>query len=286
MSDIGDEIKGFEAGGIDYLTKPVSPPVVKARVRTHLALRAAYRKLQDLNEQLSFERQTIENIVVRMRNSVLFDRTNLRYLVVSAEKTSGDILLAACRPDGAQHVVLGDFTGHGLTAAVAGPIVADIFYSRTSAGMGMEGILQEVNRSLYDNLPTHMFMVGCFLELNAARNQLLVWNCSLPDLFVFRNGGVHARVVSEHLPRGVLNRIDKPGRVIDVQLGDRVLAFTDGIIEEKNVAREEFGMDRLEPLLTQIVVFEEPLTIVSEALQWFRDGCEQSDDVTLVELTC
>jgi len=38
-SEIEDEIKGFELGAIDYITKPVSPPIVKARVKTHLALK-------------------------------------------------------------------------------------------------------------------------------------------------------------------------------------------------------------------------------------------------------
>ena len=38
LSDIGNETAGFEAGAVDYLVKPVSPPVVRARVRTHLSL--------------------------------------------------------------------------------------------------------------------------------------------------------------------------------------------------------------------------------------------------------
>lgn len=38
LSDVGDEAAGFEAGGVDYITKPVSVPVVLARVRTHLSL--------------------------------------------------------------------------------------------------------------------------------------------------------------------------------------------------------------------------------------------------------
>lgn len=38
MSEISDETKGFEVGAVDYLTKPISPPVVRARVKTHLAL--------------------------------------------------------------------------------------------------------------------------------------------------------------------------------------------------------------------------------------------------------
>ncbi len=38
-SGIEDELKGFELGAVDYITKPISPPVVLARVRTHLRLK-------------------------------------------------------------------------------------------------------------------------------------------------------------------------------------------------------------------------------------------------------
>ncbi|CAN7192285.1 response regulator [Massilia sp. LjRoot122] len=38
LTDTADELEGFEAGAVDYITKPVSPPVVRARVRTHLSL--------------------------------------------------------------------------------------------------------------------------------------------------------------------------------------------------------------------------------------------------------
>lgn len=61
MSEIEDETAGFEAGCVDYLTKPVSPPLVLARVRTHLALS---------NQSRELERQ------VRLRTSEL-ERTRL-----------------------------------------------------------------------------------------------------------------------------------------------------------------------------------------------------------------
>ncbi|MDH1262804.1 HD domain-containing phosphohydrolase [Pseudomonas sp. GD03944] len=38
LGDVDDEARGFEVGGVDYITKPVSPPIVRARVRTHLSL--------------------------------------------------------------------------------------------------------------------------------------------------------------------------------------------------------------------------------------------------------
>ena len=38
LTDTADEVDGFEAGAVDYITKPVSPAIVRARVRTHLSL--------------------------------------------------------------------------------------------------------------------------------------------------------------------------------------------------------------------------------------------------------
>lgn len=52
-SDVDDEARGFELGAVDYLTKPVSPSIVLARIRTHLALRQSRRHLESLSEKLS-----------------------------------------------------------------------------------------------------------------------------------------------------------------------------------------------------------------------------------------
>ncbi|MDH4321882.1 MAG: response regulator [Desulfobulbaceae bacterium] len=48
MGEIEDESKGFAVGAVDYITKPVSPPILKARVRTHLELREARHRLEKL----------------------------------------------------------------------------------------------------------------------------------------------------------------------------------------------------------------------------------------------
>jgi len=47
-----DEIKGFNSGAVDYITKPISPSIVKARVATHLALAKATKKLQQHTVEL------------------------------------------------------------------------------------------------------------------------------------------------------------------------------------------------------------------------------------------
>lgn len=54
-SQEGDETKGFELGAVDYITKPIVPPILMARVQTHLALEDARKYLARQNEHLEEE---------------------------------------------------------------------------------------------------------------------------------------------------------------------------------------------------------------------------------------
>ena len=54
-SEVEDEKKGLELGAVDYITKPISPPIVLARVKNHLALKAMDAFLRDQNDFLELE---------------------------------------------------------------------------------------------------------------------------------------------------------------------------------------------------------------------------------------
>ncbi|MDY0011575.1 MAG: two-component system response regulator [Rhodocyclaceae bacterium] len=66
-TDDGDEQEGFDAGAVDYITKPISPPIVLTRVRTHLTLQGAATFLRDRNAFLEQEvaRRTQEVSVIQ-----------------------------------------------------------------------------------------------------------------------------------------------------------------------------------------------------------------------------
>ena len=66
-SDPQDEEKGLDLGAVDYITKPISPPIVMARIRNHLTLQALTDSLRDQNEYLEREvaRRMREEMVIR-----------------------------------------------------------------------------------------------------------------------------------------------------------------------------------------------------------------------------
>nr|WP_319395553.1 two-component system response regulator [uncultured Desulfobacter sp.] len=68
LSSVQEEEKGFAAGGVDYIIKPVSPSIVRQRVKTHIAL---YDQNRILEEKVSQRTQQLENAFLRIKDNSL-----------------------------------------------------------------------------------------------------------------------------------------------------------------------------------------------------------------------
>ncbi len=71
LDDVLDKVKGFQVGGVDYITKPFQAEEVLMRIKTHLTLRKLQQKIQDKNEQLQREilyRKEIEKALKMEKN--------------------------------------------------------------------------------------------------------------------------------------------------------------------------------------------------------------------------
>ena len=79
MSATEDEQRGFELGAVDYISKPLRPPIVLARVQTHLGYKQARDRLRRMNESLEGE------IALRMRENQVVQEVTIRALARLAE---------------------------------------------------------------------------------------------------------------------------------------------------------------------------------------------------------
>ncbi len=217
------------------------------------------------------------------------EHPNLSYRLSPAELLSGDVLIAALTPNGLLHVMIGDFTGHGLAAEVGAVPVAAAFYSMTQSGFGIVSMAAEINHKLRLILPTNLFCDACLLEWDPAGRRITVWNGGMPDGLVVRpTEGILRRLSSRHLPLGLLNadHFDSSTETMEVQPDDRIYLYSDGLIEARNRAGEMFGQERLE----QEVVRGQDAAAMCERIQQeltrFCAGESPHDDIALVQLTC
>jgi DNA-binding response OmpR family regulator len=285
MGEEEDEIRGLELGAVDYLTKPISLPILQARVHTHLALKSAREEIQSKNRLLEEERELVEEVVVRMRTDHHFDPRHLRTLMAPVEATCGDLILSAFRPDGGQHLLVGDFTGHGLPAAIGGPLVSHLFYSMTGQGQPAAEILPTLNEIIHRQLPTRQFMAAAMVEITPARDKLTLWNAALPDGLLVKASGETSQHASTLMPLGIVGDLAiGDGEKIPLSPSDHFYLFSDGLMEAVNEEREMFGYPRLEKLLIDCAINGQDLESVLDQVNVFRSAGEQPDDFTLVEL--
>src|SRR5690606_40932182 len=83
------------------------------------------------NEHLLREQHVAKAVFDKVAHSGCLDAPNIRYMQSPYALFNGDLLLAAYKPSGGMHVMLGDFTGHGLPAAIGAMPLAELFYGMT-----------------------------------------------------------------------------------------------------------------------------------------------------------
>ncbi len=277
--------QALQIGANDFLTKPINKTEFMARVNNMLALRRSQRRLEQSNLILNDEKELLEDIVTRMRSSSPFDTRGVRYIQSSLERTAGDIVLSAYRPDGIQHVVVGDFAGHGLPAAFGGPLASYIFYHLTQQGCDLGVILAELNRTLSRQLPTQIYMAASALELSADRKQAQLWNFGLPPTLCLSNAQGLSRVISQGLPLGILESDEgvEPHVSLQVEADMRFYQYTDGITEAASPEQDLYSQERLDELVRRIYRDKLPLDVVWCELAAFCVGQGLSDDAVMVE---
>ncbi|WP_160162723.1 PP2C family protein-serine/threonine phosphatase [Magnetococcus marinus] len=285
LNDPISEARALSMGGVDFISKPINPIAVKARVKTHLSLCRAYRDLAASLEKLSWEREIIEEILLTMRQHPLLRAPYLRTLFTPVERTSGDIVLLEQRPDGYLHVLLGDCTGHGIPAAILGPMVMDIFFAMTRKGLPPQEILDEINRKLYERVPPNVFMAAYFLEVSPAQERVRLWNYAMPEACLLRRGQWLFPSHSTATFLGVQPHVVNVGSQATPLLpSDRLYVFSDGIVETQSPHGEVFDSERLRKTLGEIVREGETLEALLPVLNRYREKGASDDDITLLEL--
>ncbi len=286
-------VRCLEAGGDDFIAKPYNPIILEAKIQAMHRLRrlqATVLEQRDLiarrNQQLLDEQRAAKAIFDKVAHAGCLNAPNIRYRQSPRALFNGDLLLAAQAPAGRMFVLLGDFTGHGLPAAIGAMPLAETFYGMTAKGYSSNEIIREINAKLKLILPVEMFCCATLLDINLKQGMLRVWNGGLPDGYLLRaSDGERLPLRSRHLPLGVLeaSSFDETFETLPLAIGDRLLLMSDGILESCNADDELFGEQRLLAVMDanreSSRLFEE----IQGALHAFHG--QILDDVSLVEVS-
>ncbi|MFC6300116.1 SpoIIE family protein phosphatase [Pseudomonas sp. CCM 7893] len=284
----------LDAGGDDFLPKPYNQVILAAKINAMDRLRrlqATVLHQRDLiarhHDYLLHEQRVAKAVFDKVAHSGCLNAApNIRYLQSPYALFNGDLLLAAYTPSGDMHVLLGDFTGHGLPAAVGAMPLAEVFYSMTGKGYGLAQTLREMNARLKRILPVDMFCCATLLCLSTERRVVEVWSGGMPDGYVHEVAtGRRTPLVSRHLPLGVLSAgaFDDRTEVWPMAVGDRIFLLSDGVLDTADANEQLFGAERLQQVFAANRQPDRLFEEIEQALAGFRG--QVRDDISMVEIS-
>ncbi len=287
-------VRCIELGAEDYLTKPVNGTLLRARVGATLEkkrLRDALRtKLAQMDHELLLARELQLGMVPP--DFAAPDGTVATHLLLEpARQVGGD--LCDCFPGRGDTLwfAIGDVSGKGAAAAIFMARTWSCLRSialRASDDAGSPGaVLTAMNRELCEANASSMFTTLFLGHLERASGRVAYANAGhLPPLHLARNGGLVQLDELPLPPVGAWPDTEYPTRGMQLDAGDALFAYSDGLTEAMNAGQEQWGEQRLHALLAAGEKLDGRAVLASllGAVREFTGDQPQTDDIAALLL--
>jgi len=230
--------------------------------------------------------RTIQQLLIPQE--AVIERPQLRivgYFQPAAE-CGGDWWTVSDLAEGKLLTVVGDVTGHGVSAAIitgAAKASCDLAVHVTRGHTTPSELLAMMNVALHRTGRRQVMMTCVAAVIDTATRTLALANAGHPLPFLIRQGIIHP-LTAEGAPLG--DNPDSVYKSVNVQIdpGDVLVCFTDGVVECENRHDEQFSERRLRAVCQRAAPggAHKVRDAVVEALDVFRNGQSLADDVTLI----
>ncbi|HEU5198607.1 MAG TPA: SpoIIE family protein phosphatase [Ktedonobacterales bacterium] len=201
-----------------------------------------------------------------------------------ARAVGGDFYDFLYFEDGRLGIVIGDVTDKGVPAALVMATTRSILRSAAQAQVTPGKALEQANDQLCPDIPPKMFVTCLYAILDPATGRLQYANAG-HDLPYRHQQGSTAELRATGMPLGLLPGMTYEEKETILAPGERVLFYSDGLVEAHNPTREMFGFPRLMGLLAEQDGTADEIDFLLKQLADFTGpDWEQEDDVTLVTL--
>jgi serine phosphatase RsbU (regulator of sigma subunit) len=188
-------------------------------------------------------------------------------------------------------IIVADVAGKGIPGAMVMTMARSLVRLASVRNISPGDTFKKVNRILAKDIRRGMFVTAAYMVLNVKTRQLKVASAGHNPVVLWRAATGENELIK---PAGIALGFDK-GTIFDnhikeveVQLeeGDRICTYTDGVNEAMNNDSEEFGDDRFYTLVKSHArkSSKDFVEAIVQALDQHRGGAEQSDDITITTL--
>jgi serine phosphatase RsbU (regulator of sigma subunit) len=202
-----------------------------------------------------------------------------------ARAVSGDFYDIFSFPEGRLGFLIADVSGKGVPAALVMAIACSMLRAAASSEISPGALLEHVNLLLCPYVPRNMFVTCLYGDFDPASGILRFANAGHNLPVKITAGGVQ-ELRATGMPLGLLPGMTYQETQAQLQPGEGLLLFTDGMVEAHNGENEMFGLPRLYDRLAEGAFGPETIDYLCARLAEFTGpDWEQEDDVTFVVIT-
>jgi len=143
-------------------------------------------------------------------------------------------------------VVIGDVAGKGMPAALLMALLQGSLRTLITAGLRGADVVTKLNAHLCANIPSNRLVTFFYGELDRTTGMLDYVNAGHNPPFILRADGPSERLAPTAMALGILPEASFELFAAELEPGDRMLLYTDGITEATNARDEEYGDARVE----------------------------------------
>ena len=236
------------------------------------------RQLKEIQNELEVARRIQLSILPGEFPVSLNFRVAARYEPMRS--VAGDLYDYIIADDHQVGLLIADASGHGVPAALIASMVKLAAASQRAVAAEPSRFLSGMNSALLRNTQDQ-FVTAAYLHLNAESGELRYSAAAHPPLLLVRDGRV-IPIEENGLMLAAFAFASYSTAVHKLEAGDRMVMYTDGILEAANATGDFFGHDALCALLTRTRDLSPALasdTIISSVRQWSE---KQDDDLTVL----
>jgi phosphoserine phosphatase RsbU/P len=290
------KVAGLNLGADDFITKPFNFDELTARVRNHLRLRKLQREVLVANELLRQQNirfqedmEAARTVQMAMLPAEFPISTSFRlgYRYLPMERVGGDFFDVVLLGQGSQlGVLVADVCGHGIAAALITAMTKITFRSSCYNTVNPAVVLEAMNRALIPNIKNG-YVTAYYGVIDVKNHEFTYASGGHPPLLVHRRAQDQIMMLQPQSTfLGTFEGVRFQSDVLPLQVGDRILFYTDGLYESRTESNQYYGHDRfvqvvqrngalgIQPLLDKVV----------EDWMAFMGGVTPGDDITLVGL--
>jgi sigma-B regulation protein RsbU (phosphoserine phosphatase) len=250
LNEIEDKVRGFNVGGVDYITKPFQFEEVLARVETHLALRRLQKQLQDANKKFEQELALAGSLQASFFPSQppQIPGWQLAVVLKAARETSGDFYDVYKLPNGHLAILVADVVDKGAAAALYMALSWTLIrtYAREFPDQP-ELVLNSANSRIISDTDANRFVSVFYGVLDPVSGRFVYCNAghNPPVRFSPDDGEKFKKLSKTGLILGILENETWKQGTVDLYPGDVLVHYTDGVTEAQNMDGELYGAKRL-----------------------------------------